>query len=207
MKIVITEEQYNKLLTESYKERIFSILLKGHDFSKKIIQDASRQLGFDFRFLLSYGAGIGALLTPVYNYLENNFTDLTNEQIAGLAVMAVGVVFFENKDLKRQEEEILDSGLDSELRDAINYTNTLKNKFTKLLKLLGMSVHRASNIISYSFLIPVLNILIEVVTKHGVESTQFSMLVESLLTSGIIAVTGVALKDVLFKAAQMIKRR
>jgi len=98
-------------------------------------------------------------------------------------------------------------GLSSELNQAISYTEKLKNKFSYLLKLLGMSIHRTSNIVSYSFLIPILSIVIDLVTKHGVDSTQFSTFVEALLTSGLIAVEGVALRDMLVRAGEMIERK
>lgn len=207
MKIKITESQYNKILSENYKNQVSGTLMRINDFSNKVIKDAIKQLGFDFRFLSSYGAGIGAILKSVYEYLEGNFTGLDQTQIAGLTVMAIGVVFFENKDLRKELSKMSESGLDSELEDAVKYTEKLKSKFTYLLKLLGMSIHRTSNIISYSFLIPILSIVIEIVTKHGVESNQFRMLVETLLTSGLIAVEGVALKDVLLKAAEMIENK
>ena len=128
-----------------------------HEFSAKVVRDASTQLKFDFRFLVTYGAGIGAILQSVFEYLDGNFNGLTDTQIAGLAVMAVGIVFFEDKDLKKQISKLSEMGLDSELTQAVSFTDKLKSKFTHLLKLLGMSIHRLSNIVSYSFLIPILS--------------------------------------------------
>ena len=64
-------------------------------------KDATQQLKFDFRFLLTYGAGIGAILKSVYEYLEGNFIGLSTNEISGLTVMAVAVVFYEYKDLKK----------------------------------------------------------------------------------------------------------
>jgi len=75
------------------------------------------------------------------------------------------------------------------------------------LKLLGMSIHRTSNIVSYSFLIPILSIVVDLVTKHGVDSSQYDMFIEALLTSGLIAVEGVALRDMLVRAGEMIERK
>lgn len=207
MKVVLTEEQYRRILKEGYNEKIGSSLMKLHDFSKKVVGDAAHQLKFDFRFLVSYGAGIGAILQSVFEYLDGNFNGLTDTQIAGLAVMSVGVVFFENKDLKSALSKIHEMGLTDELDQAVTYTDKLKSKFSYLLKLLGMSIHRVSNIVSYSFLIPILSIVIDIVTKHGVDSSQFQMLIESLLTSGLIAVEGVALRDVLLKAGEMIESK
>lgn len=207
MKVVLTEEQYRRILKEGYNEKVGSSLMKLHDFSKKVVADAAHQLKFDFRFLVSYGAGIGAILQSVFEYLDGNFNGLSDTQIAGLAVMAVGVVFFEDKDLKSALSKINEMGLTDELDQAVTYTDKLKSKFSYLLKLLGVSIHRVSNIVSYSFLIPILSIVIDIVTKHGVDSTQFQMLIESLLTSGLIAVEGVALRDVLLKAGEMIEEK
>jgi len=205
MRVILTENQYRFLLKESFNEKIGSSLSRMSEFSNRVVSDAFNQLKFDFRFLTTYGAGIGAILQSVFDYLQGNFTGLDNTQITGLTVMAIGVVFFENKDLKENLNKIKELGLSSQLNNAVSFTEKLKSKFSYLLKLLGMTVHRTSNIISYSFLIPILSIVIEIVTKHGVNSNQFQMLIESLLTSGLIAVEGVALRDILIKAGEMIE--
>jgi hypothetical protein len=203
MKVILTENQYKKLLRESFKSTVSNVLSNVSEFTLKVIKDATQQLKFDFRFLLTYGAGIGAILKSVYEYLEGNFVGLSTNEIAGLTVMAVAVVFYENKDLK----ELLNKVDSSKLSNAVSYTDNLKNRFAHLLKVLGLSIHRTSNIISYSFLVPVLSILIEVVTKHGIESTQFDMLVEALSTSVAVAIPGVAIRDILFKAGEMIENK
>ena len=207
MKVILTESQYRKVLKENFDQRIGNSLSKMHAFSERVVKDASTQLKFDFRFLVTYGAGIGAILQSVFDYLQGNFNGLDDTQIAGLTVMAVGVVFYENKDLRDPNNIINSLGLTDQLNKAISFTDKLKLKFSHLLKLLGMSIHRVSNIVSYSFLIPILSIVIEIVTKHGVESTQFQTLLESLLTSGLIAVEGVALRDILIKAAEMVEKK
>jgi DNA-binding protein len=203
MKVILTESQYKKLLKEQYKDSVSNTLSKISDFTFNVIKDASNQLKFDFRFLLTYGAGIGAILQSVFDYLQGTFTNLDTNQIAGLTVMAIAVVFYENKDLK----ELLNKMRGNELSNAISYTEKIKNKFSHLLKVLGLSIHRTSNIVSYSFLVPVLSILIDVVTKHGIDSEQFEMLLEALSTSALIAIPGVAIRDVLIKAAEMVESK
>lgn len=203
MKVILTENQYKRLIKENFTSIIKDIVGNVGNFTLKVIKDASQQLKFDFRFLLTYGAGIGAILKSVYDYLQDNFVGLTNNEIAGLTVMAVAVVFYENKDLKE-----LTSKLDpSKLNTAVSKTTDIKNRFKNLLKVIGLSTHRTSNIISYSFLVPVLSILIEVVTKHGINSQQFDMLVEALTTSVAVAIPGVAIRDILFKAAEIIEKK
>jgi hypothetical protein len=89
MKVILTENQYKRLIKENFTSIIKDIVGNVGNFTLKVIKDASQQLKFDFRFLLTYGAGIGAILKSVYDYLQDNFVGLTNNEIAGLAVMAV----------------------------------------------------------------------------------------------------------------------
>lgn len=207
MKVVLTEEQYRMILKEGFGERISNTLTRSNEFLKKVISDVKKQLGFDFRFLLTYGAGIGAILQSVFDYLEGNFQGLDQNQIAGLAIMAVAVVFYENKDYSKQIDKLESENLGGEFKKTVRHTQRLKEKFVHLLNVLGLSVHRTSNILSYSFLVPLLSILISVVTDHGVNSDQFEMFVESLVTSAMIAIPGVAIRDVLSKAAEIIQRK
>ena len=207
MKVVLTEEQYRMVLKEGFGEQVKNKLSKSSEFLKKVVSDVGRQLKFDFRFLLTYGAGIGAILQSVFDYLEGNFQGLDQNQIAGLAIMAISVVFYENKDYREQINKLESEDLGGEFRKTVRYTQGLREKFAHLLNVLGLSVHRTSNILSYSFLVPLLSILISVVTEHGIGSDQFEMFVESLATSAMIAVPGVAIRDVLSKAAEIIQQK
>lgn len=207
MRVVLTEQQYRMVLKEGFGERINDVLTKSSEFLKKVISDVKTQLGIDFRFLLTYGAGIGAMLTPVFDYIEGNFQGLNQNQIAGLAIMAISVVFYENKNYSEQIKKLESENLGGEFKKTVRYTQRLREKFAHLLNVLGLSVHRTSNILSYSFLVPLLSILISVVTEHGINSDQFEMFVESLSTSVMIAIPGVAIRDILSKAAEIIQRK
>ena len=81
MKVILTEIQYKKLLRENFKSSISNVLSSISTFTIKVIKDATQQLKFDFRFLLTYGAGIGAILKSVYEYLEGNFIGLSTNDL------------------------------------------------------------------------------------------------------------------------------
>ena len=104
MKIVITESQYKRLLVESVKDEILSTTEKNFQSFLSILKTASAQLRDSFKFLVTYGAGIGVLVGPVTQYLQQEYPTLNREQIAALFIMAVSVVFFETQNLKDSEE-------------------------------------------------------------------------------------------------------
>ena len=77
MKVVLTETQYTKNIKgDIIRDNVTNTLSKIGAFTLKVIKDASNQLKFDFRFLLTYGAGIGAILQSVFDYLQGTFTNL-----------------------------------------------------------------------------------------------------------------------------------
>ena len=62
-------------------------------------------------------------------------------------------------------------------------------------------------ILAYTFLLPILGMLINVVNTFGVDSIEFGKFTESLLTSGLITVSSVVLKDVIQKVAKLISNK
>ena len=92
MKVILTEEQYRMVITEGVKEHIENKLKQSYEFAKDVINGAQEQLGLSFRFLLTYGAGIGSVMRPVTDYLKGNYSGLSDTEIQGLAIAAISLV-------------------------------------------------------------------------------------------------------------------
>ena len=50
MKVILTENQYKKLLMESFKSTVSNVLSSVSEFTLRVIKDATQQLKFDFDF-------------------------------------------------------------------------------------------------------------------------------------------------------------
>jgi|TARA_R110000803_G_scaffold90401_3_gene157720 hypothetical protein len=205
MVVLITEEQYSTMLNERANEKVRLIFTRLHELSKKIIDDVKTQFGISTRFGLTYGAGIGALMEPVSQYLNNEFTHLEPWQISSLVVASISVVFYEGKDYKDLKKELSEQGLDDELESAISKTQKLKNDFSQVLDVIGISTYKAADIVAYTFLLPILGMVINVITTFGLDSIELSNLIEGLLTSGLITISGIAFRDIIQKIAKTIR--
>lgn len=204
MKVLITEEQYQILLNERINEKINSILKRLDDLVKKIISDVKNQFKISTKFALTYGAGIGALMEPVEKFLNNEFTGLESWQISSLIIAAISIVYFEGKEYYQMKKDLENQGLSDELNVTISKVEELKDKFSNMLSILGISVYRAGDILAYTFLLPILGTLISVVTTFGVDSVEFEKLIATLVSSGLITVSSVVFRDVIQKIAKSI---
>ena len=207
MKVLITEEQYQIILNERIGDKINSILKRLDSLAKKIILDVNKQFGISTKFALTYGAGIGALMEPVEKYLNSEFTGLEPWQVSSLVIAAISIVYFEGKEYNKMKKDIDNQGLSDELKSAIDKVNQLKVKFSDMLNVLGVSVYRAGDILAYTFLLPILGMLINVVNTFGVESVEFNKLMQTLLSSGLITVSSVVFRDVVQKIAKTISKK
>lgn len=207
MKVLITEEQYQIILNERIGDKVNSILDRLDSLAKKIISDVNKQFGISAKFALTYGAGIGALMEPVEKYLNSEFTGLEPWQVSSLVIAAISIVYFEGKEYDKMKKDIDNQGLSDELKSAIDKVNQLKVKFSDMLNVLGVSVYRAGDILAYTFLLPILGMLINVVNTFGVESVEFNKLIQTLISSGLITVSSVVFRDVVQKIAKTISKK
>ena len=205
MRVLITEEQYSTILTESANEKARLIFTRLHELSKKIISDVKTQFGISTKFGLTYGAGIGALMEPVNQYLNNEFTHLEPWQVSSLVIAAISMVFYEGKEYRELKKGLSEQGLDDELESAISKTQKLKNKFSEALDVIGISIHKSTDIVAYTFLLPILGMIINVITTFGIDSIELSNLVEGLLTSGLITISGITFRDIILRISKTIR--
>lgn len=203
MKVILTEEQYRMVITEGVKEHIENKLKQSYDFAKDVINGAQEQLGLSFRFLLTYGAGIGSVMRPVTDYLKGNYSGLSETEIQGLAIAAISLVFFNAKDYIKIYKKTKEDGLIEELSDAVSFTEKLKDRLSRILDVLGVSIYTGLDIIAYSFLLPILPALLDLLKNPDMSSAA----IEGLLTSSFITTSAVVIRKIIEKLSEKISSK
>jgi hypothetical protein len=194
MRIVIREEQYKILLEENFKSNIIKKLESLKNFTFDVVNDLKNSFNFNIKFGLTYGAGIGVVLSHITDFLHNRYTSLSEDEIKMLAIAAIMVVFFETKDVLKLEEKIESEGLSNEFADATTFADKLKTRFSKIIKSLGTSIWRGSDIIGYAFLLPILGELTKFLHTYDVTDIDFESIAKSISIATGIIVSGHILK-------------
>lgn len=205
MKIIISEVQYRLLMEENFKNNLIEKLESFKNFTKEVLDDLKKTFNFNIKFGLTYGAGIGVLLSHVNEFLSGKFPQLTDSEIKMLAITAIMIVFFETKDVIRNEKlqnKIEDLGLTNELANTINYVGGLKEKISIILKSLDASIFRAVDIIGYTFLLPILNEMSKFMNAWDISSIDFNSIAKSIAVATGVILSGHSLKKMFEKLSK-----
>jgi hypothetical protein len=205
MKIVISEEQYRLLMEENFKNNLISKLESFKKFTTDVLNDLKRSFNFNIKFGLTYGAGIGVLLSHVNEFLSGKYPQLTDSEIKMLAMTAIMIVFFETKDVIKNEKlqnKVDDLGLTNELAETVNHVGTLKQKIEMILKSLDASIWRATDIVGYTFLLPILNEMSKYMSTWDISNVDWSTLAKSISIATGIILSGHVLKKMFEKLSK-----
>lgn len=194
MEIIISEEQHRVILKENFKSDVIKKVESFKQYTTDVLNDLKNSMDFNFRFGVTYGAGIGVVLNHVIEHLHENYSGLSDTDIKMLAITTIMVVFFETKDTLKMEKEVEDKGLQNELVDAVSFTETLKTKFSKILKAVGSSFWRGTDIIGYAFLLPILGEFTKFLHSYNVSDVDFDTIAKSMSEATGIIVSGHVLK-------------
>lgn len=162
MEVVITESQYVKILTEEKKNQIEGTFNKSKEFVKKIISNVKKQHGLDFSFALTWGPTIGGFVGPVSRYLEGTYPNLNQSDITLLTFGVIMTFFSSNKEkLNKVLLLIKEKGLITFFDRALRKSFDLKESFVDFIESLNITFSKTSNMLSYTFLVPLIPMLKE----------------------------------------------
>jgi hypothetical protein len=196
MNVLITEEQNKLILLEGMSDIMSAIFEHGADFSANLYKRIMKRYKFNLKILLTFGAGVGALMEPLMEFLKGNYPDLNEEQITLLVVATVCVVFNEGKEVLKQVLPIIKKqNLENEFTSGVNKVKALITSFKGFIATLGNSAAFISDVMSYIYLIPVLGYLATFVSQNSLTPEQIENLVKLLVASSSLHVTTAFLEE------------
>jgi hypothetical protein len=189
MDLILTESQFIKLLKEQQEEEISGIFEKSRDFTKKFLKDVKKQYGIDFTFLLTWGSVIGGFVGPISNYMEDRYSNLSESDIT-LICFGITLTFFSsNKEkLHKVLEIIKEKKLITFFDRAMIKSYELRDAMFNFLDSLNITFSKVSNMIAYTFLIPLVPLLKDI-SDLDLSEQQVNLIVTGVshYTGGIFA--------------------
>jgi hypothetical protein len=204
MRIIITESQKRMILLENIGEDLGSIIKQNSERVKKMISEVQNQIGMNLQFLLTWGAGIGGFMGPVEDFIRGRFPELTDIQVFLIILGVISTHLIENKELnKKILDKINEDGILKQFKVSSKKTSELKSVFSDFVQSLGVTFHRITNMLSYTFIIPIIPMIYQMVTDGLVTNSDLKSLV-----TRVIAFTGLTISGILFKdlITKMVRR-
>lgn len=204
LKIIITESQNQYIILENAKKNFESNLERSKDFATQVFEEVKKQTNIDFKFLMTWGAGIGGFMEPVADFVKGEFPEISFSSLCLILISVVCTLFLENltvtsKLINKIREEKLSKIFERSLEKSLE----LKTAFVEFLLSIGVSFSKLINMLSYTFIIPMLGVFIELGQNAQISSSTADEMALRLTSFGVITISAKTL-SVLFK--KILKR-
>jgi len=207
MDFLINESQLNFLVESENTEKFTRNMKQLNSFTVNLINKAKRIFGLNFKFLVTWGPVIGGFVGPLDKYIRDNYLEFSEDSIILITLGIACTYFYQNKkETKKLYEQIEKEGLVSFFEEMLLKSKQLKDSFVSFMESLNLTLGTTVEMIHYSFLIPIINDL--QLVAHGATSiaNASKIIVERLLTSGVVLVAGQILIDVISKILKRFKK-
>ena len=196
MNILINENQKRFLIVEGLSDNLAKDTKKLFDMTKKVLSDSSKQLKMNLEFLLTWGASIGGFMGPLNQFLEGKYPELSTTDSALILTGVISLLYYDNKStIKEILEKIKEKGLSKEFMSAITKGKELKQVFFDFVSSLNLTTHKISNIMSYTFIVPLLPMIYDMAQSGTLTFDDGEKIAQRLLGFGFLTIGGNALKE------------
>jgi len=200
MDILITESQTKILISEGVSDVLEGIYTETKDYSSDLFKRVYKKLGLNLRILLTFSSMIGGLARPLEEYLAGKFTGLNEEEIILIVIGVVAIIFNENKKMTIEIlNRIKDSGISDEFNDGLKQTKKLLSSFQRFLLSSLKTGSFITDVISYTYMIPLLGYLTMTLQGQDFSQQEINMLVQRLISIGIFTVSTEVLDGIVKK--------
>ena len=203
MDLILTTEQYQKILLESAKQNLENDAEENKEILKKVVKNVKTNFNLDLKFILTYSLTIGGLIGPVFKLMAGELPNLSNEDLSLITAGTIISYYYNNSELLQKILiKIRDNHLINEFNLMLSKTEYLKNAFAEFIDSLKVTTGTLSNILAFTFFLNILNVILSL-SKSGVSENQIKSLV-----IGIIGYFGVSIsKELLLEVIEKIIKR
>jgi hypothetical protein len=183
MKIIITEGQYKKILTEN------------------ILKDTLKDLKINSGILFTFGTGIGSFLNPVSRLLSGSGFSMDERDIILLIITSFALIIKDNEGVTLLEK-VREKGLMLALKGVINFVTNVKNVLNAVSKNLVGVTYSLLDILGFTLLLtPTMKIIDEVIKDNSISLDN----TERLLSGAALSATVYSLKSIFGKLKNKMK--
>lgn len=198
--ILINESQKQRLVLESIGGNMKNIVKENYELVKKVLKTTSTQLKVDLQFLITWGASIGGMVGPINDFVQGKYPELNDLQLSLILTGVITTYYFDNKDLmEKLYVKLKEEGIFETFLKVIKKSDELRDSFMEFIKSLGMTFHKVTNMMSYTFIIPLLPLIHDMVSNSSVNEKQINEILIRLGSFSLVAVSGVLIKELILK--------
>jgi hypothetical protein len=198
--ILINEEQKKRILVEGGGGFILDVIKKNYLRVKEILSESSSQIGLNLQFLITWGASIGGMVGPVEEFIKGNFPQINDVELSLLLTGVISSYYLDNKDfINKIFLKIKEVGLSDIFKIILKKSDSLLGTFLDFISSLGITFHKVTNILSYTFIIPLIPMIYNMVKNQNFTPEDINQVLIRVSSFGLLTVSGIVVKELINK--------
>lgn len=198
--VLITESQKNLLLIESFGGNFLDIIKKNYEFTKKVLDDSSSQIGMNLQFLTTWGASIGGFMSPINEYLSSGNITISSLDMSLILTGIIATHYLDNSEkVNKILKTINEKGLTEIFIRGLRKSEELKKTFFDFILSLNITLSKVINMLSFTFIIPILPLFYEMAINMSIDVRDIKQISVRLASFGLLTISGVILKELIQK--------
>jgi hypothetical protein len=193
-------------MNEGYKSFFAENMRILNAFTNSLINKVKRKFALNLKLLSTWGTSVGGLVLPLDEYIRTSEFKVDENQAALILLGVVSIIYFDNKSLfEKIYSKIKEEGLEQIFLKVYTKGLKLREAFLGFLNSLKLSITSISELISYSFLIPIILDIQNLVRSSGDFEKTAENITERIVASGLVLVGSEVLSEVIKKISKRIK--
>ena len=204
--LIINEQQKKLILTESIINEFTKSIEEGYDYTSKVLKEVNENYKLNFEFLITWGASIGGFISPISEFLQGRFPEISDLDLSLILTGIIAVNYIDNrKSVEKVLKLIREEGLSDIFKVGLNKSIELKEVMFKFLESLNITLFKITKMMSYAFIIPILVMLYTMVINKQINESDAKEITLRILGSGLVNVGGIMIKDLISKLITRFK--
>jgi len=198
--VLITENQKKLLLIESFGDNFLDMVKKNYEFTKKILDESSSQIGMNLQFMVTWGASIGGFMSPINEFLSSGDLNISSMDMSLILTGIIATHYLDNSEkINKITSIIKEKGLMKVFLKGLKKSEELKKVFFDFISSLNITLHKVTNMLSYTFIIPLLPSFYQMATNLTINPNDVKQISLRLSSFGLLTISGIIMKEIVQK--------
>jgi hypothetical protein len=205
--ILITENQKRLLLKESLLKDVSEVIKNNYEVASEILKSSKEQMGVNLQFLMTWGASIGGFVGPLTQFVEGNNPELTSTQVTSIMIGVIATFYLDNREtILKIVNRLKEDGLFDVYIKAVSKGKELKRSFVRFIESLNMTLHKVTNMMTYTFIIPLVEKILSMSQSGEITSDDIKQLAMRIASFGLLTVSSITVVTLIKRMVNRFKQ-
>lgn len=205
--ILITENQKRLLLKESLLKDVSEVIKNNYEVASEILKSSKEQMGVNLQFLMTWGASIGGFVGPLTQFVEGRNPELTSTQITSIMIGVIATFYLDNRErILKIVRKLKEDGLLEVYQETVNKGKELKKSFVRFIESLNMTLHKVTNMMTYTFIIPLVEKILSMSQSGEITNDDIKQLSMRIASFGLLTVSSITVVTLIKRMVNRFKQ-